>query len=502
MKWKNMTEKQKKFLLYGGLVTVMSYFTYMHAYWYPNALFWDENYHIASAQKYIHDVFFMEPHPPLGKLLIALGEKMIHPNAASDQYLDTLLGSGDMLPEGFSFAGYRFFPALLGWLTAPVLYGIFFLITGNYLMATLLSFLYVFDNAMIVHFRGAMLDSTMLFFFCATIYGYLLMRVSANDEKKFCDTATIFGFCFACLVTTKANGLILLPLVPLLVWELRKHIKLLKKAFFGMSIAFLLTFVSVWSMHFALATQRNPELNKEGYFTAGEKYKQLIDEGKNWNPVHFPLMFSESIKYFADYQQGVPDLDICKDGELGSPAFMWPFGGRGINYRWESADEEKYRYLYLQSNPIVWWLALLGVVLSASLLISSVLLPLQQPLKNRIPLTVLLVLYLGYMGTMIHIPRVMYMYHYFPALVTGFMLFAYSLMEIQVIARRNLSESDRIYILLGCATAIVIGFQMYRPLTYYLEVTNEQFQRRNLLRIWDIKCVNCERNNGITIRAC
>jgi dolichyl-phosphate-mannose--protein O-mannosyl transferase len=51
--------------------------TYFHNYSYPPSLFWDENYHIASAEKYIQGVFFMEPHPPLGKLLIAAGEKTL-----------------------------------------------------------------------------------------------------------------------------------------------------------------------------------------------------------------------------------------------------------------------------------------------------------------------------------------------------------------------------------------------------------------------------------------
>ncbi|MGB5476160.1 MAG: phospholipid carrier-dependent glycosyltransferase, partial [Thermoanaerobaculia bacterium] len=50
------------------LVTTLAYFSYVHGYWNPPHLFWDENYHIASAQRYLNGTFFMEPHPPLGKL--------------------------------------------------------------------------------------------------------------------------------------------------------------------------------------------------------------------------------------------------------------------------------------------------------------------------------------------------------------------------------------------------------------------------------------------------
>ena len=109
--------------LFLGFVILLSYFTYFHRYWEPQAVFWDENYHIASAQKYLHGIYFMEQHPPLGKLLIALGEKMLHPNEKTDQFIGTDYGTD--FAAGFSFAGYRFFSALLAWWTAPVMFLLF-----------------------------------------------------------------------------------------------------------------------------------------------------------------------------------------------------------------------------------------------------------------------------------------------------------------------------------------------------------------------------------------
>ena len=40
----------------------------------PQALIFDETYHIPSAQKYLNGVFYQENHPPIGKLLIAFGQ--------------------------------------------------------------------------------------------------------------------------------------------------------------------------------------------------------------------------------------------------------------------------------------------------------------------------------------------------------------------------------------------------------------------------------------------
>ncbi|MCK4907948.1 MAG: phospholipid carrier-dependent glycosyltransferase, partial [Spirochaetes bacterium] len=57
-----------------AIVLILSLVTFFSYYQFPNYVFWDENYHIASAQKYINGVMFMEPHPPLGKMIIAAGE--------------------------------------------------------------------------------------------------------------------------------------------------------------------------------------------------------------------------------------------------------------------------------------------------------------------------------------------------------------------------------------------------------------------------------------------
>src|SRR6185437_4097253 len=117
----------------------------------PAGLFWDENGHLPCAQKYRNHIYFMELHPPLGKLLISLGEKVIHPNVANDQFINT--DYTREVPPGFSFAGYRFFPALLSWWTAPLLFLIFYWVSHQHAYAAALSSLYMFDNALIVHCR-------------------------------------------------------------------------------------------------------------------------------------------------------------------------------------------------------------------------------------------------------------------------------------------------------------------------------------------------------------
>jgi dolichyl-phosphate-mannose--protein O-mannosyl transferase len=54
----------------------------------------------------------MEPHPPLGKLLIAFSEKIINPNKNIDK--SNFLTSDHIkdIPEGYNFTGVRFISTL------------------------------------------------------------------------------------------------------------------------------------------------------------------------------------------------------------------------------------------------------------------------------------------------------------------------------------------------------------------------------------------------------
>ncbi len=336
---------KKPWVVFLLVVTFLSYFTYFHAYWQPPHVFWDENYHVASAQKYLHGVYFMEQHPPLGKMLVALGEKILSPNARTDQFLGTDYGTQF---EGMSFAGYRFFSSLLAWLTAPLLYLIFLRITKNPLHACLLSFLYVFDNALIVHSRGAMLEGILMFFSVAFILMFFRM-LEEKREKTLRWLALGFGAIFGLIMTTKVLGLIFLLLFPAFCvarfdsWKDRWRFIFTSAAvvivpalyaFIALSIpefatgfpgfvrhfltmpiliavaailyvvviarsvlkfrtwnpvpflafafaGFLLTYCAVWQTHFALGSRVNPQLPDSGYYQASVEYQNILKNGQN-----------------------------------------------------------------------------------------------------------------------------------------------------------------------------------------------------------------------------
>jgi dolichyl-phosphate-mannose--protein O-mannosyl transferase len=483
---------KKRALLFFILVTAIGFFTYVQRYNQPAAFFWDENYHIASAQKYLNGVYFMEQHPPLGKLLIAAGELLLNRNALDNQFIGTDYGTD--LPAGFSFAGYRLFPVLLAWLTAPLLFLIFWKLTKSDIASALLSSFYLFDNALIVHLRGAMLEPTLLFFSALNILAFLLLRNEQN-AKRFGWYAALFGASFGFVLTTKVVGLVMILLIPALIFLLWPKKDLIQK-FVGIgALAFLVSFVSVWQTHFALGSTINPLLPDQGYYQASEQYKAVLTAGKNRSLRWFPVMLKDSLNFVSHYNNGVPRLDLCKEEENGSPWFLWPIGGRSISYRWETPDGGLYQYLYLQVNPAVWWIAFAGVIAAVGLLLSSFVMDLKSPLRDRPLLLIFTGLYLSYMAAISQISRVMYLYHYFLPLLFSFCVLALVLMEIQRIGRWTVTTNRRLGAFMVLALVIFASYEFYRPLSNYEPISDGAFARRVLTELWDLHCVHCAKTS-------
>src|SRR6187402_1191265 len=86
--------------LYPLILLVVSFAIYFTYYGSPRSMFWDENYHIVSAQKHIDHVMYMEPHPPLGKMFMGLAEVVFGDNANLDKhkFLETDYLKGEDTP--------------------------------------------------------------------------------------------------------------------------------------------------------------------------------------------------------------------------------------------------------------------------------------------------------------------------------------------------------------------------------------------------------------------
>ena len=504
----------------GIFVAVFAFFTFFWNYTNPPYLYWDENYHIASAQKYLNGTFFMEPHPPLGKMLIAAGEGLLDANPGAD---DEFIGTdyARELPEGFSFQGYRFFPALFGWAIAPLLYLVFLLITRKPIWAFVLSFLYVFDTALITHSRAAMLDSIMLFFCVGMIALYFLIREFKDHKHGFPLCSLLFGIAFGCAMATKALALIMVLLVPATILHMQKtknkkqianskhslwlstlnsqlstlNYKLVAQFITLSFCGFLITYIGIWQLHFSMGKNVIPSLPDQGYYQASDTYKSLI----HGEQVDTMLMLSENVHFLSHYSRGVPKLNLCKADENGSPFYFWPFGARSINYRWETPDSFHYLYIQLVANPVIWGVALLSLFLAFALLVGSAILPIQGTLRYRNELLLWSGMWASYMIAVSQIDRVMYLYHYFIPLIFSFIVVAYVLLELQQLGKYKLTESKKSWFVLALGICIFASFEFYRPLSYYEPIDDTAFMQRSIFKLWDLNCVNCQRDSNLAL---
>lgn len=475
----NFFKKNYLIFFYLAVILLTSYFTYFKNYDQPNSLFWDENYHIASAQKYLDGVMFMENHPPLGKLFIALGEKIFHPNDSSDLKYFTETDYIKEVPAGYSFRGVRFFPTLFGWLSVILFFWILYFISRNPHISFAFSFMYVFENSFIVHFRGAMLEGTQIFFILLAVlyFIYLCEKESTASLINY----LVLGIFMGLAVSVKANSAIVFLLYPILFFYKQnrqsagKKLLLLKKFFFDGFIlfaGFVVIFVSVWIIHFSLGKN----VVNNNFYRASEEYKNLI--GKQFiNPYDFFVILRDNFEYSQNYNKGVPKLDVNKPGENGSHPITWPLGGKPIDYRWD-AQEDATKHLYLEGNVANWLLALLADIFSLGLVVAILFFKLKVKNKRIFKYIVcFLLLYLAYMATMLQIGRVMYLYHYFIPLIFSFILVFLDFYFIWI----EYLQSNRkmLYIsLLLLFYAVSASYFFISPLTYYYPVNKEELNRR------------------------
>ena len=609
--------EQKIIVVYALIVLGFSFLTYFSNYQYPNASVWDEVYHVSSGEKYLEGTLFMEAHPPLGKLFIGLGEKLVNVNDSYDKlnpaakvclagtpstpkYKDksgaeqeykisenskngqttrdpNLLEMRQMLfekgilggpidkggftktdsistyPDHFSFCGFRLFPVLFAVFTAPLFFILLWLLIRNTHLAFIFSSLYVFDNALIVQARAAMLDTFQIFFIVGAL-AFLVYAINRFNAKK--DSIRkiswwqygFLGVLIGLITVTKHNGAILVVLP--LIWALyeatqntykfdpKKILPSLQpfgiiaaKVAYSMLLA-IFVYCSVFFIHFSLGkTIVNDNSNNNGKYFLGKnlnaadnsdkitkvkawaqrQYLQALEKGQTANPKYFLAEMITNEVYMEEYHAGVPKLDLTKSNENGSYPTNWPVMNRTISYRWETADGDAYRYTYLIGNPVIWFFGLIGMLLAMCLVVSHFFFDIRIKDKRIFGwIGVFAFLYAIYMAAMLQTIqiRVMYLYHYFIPLIFSLILFVlvvkYLIDDGLESEELDITFSNRPFRIYGTLVVMVfliaLSFAFYSPLAYYTPLTNAQFEMRNLFDFWQMKTANGSEERRGTFR--
>jgi len=380
---------ENSFLIFAGFILLVSFFTHFLNYQNPALPIWDETYHISSGQKYVEGKYFVELHPPLGKLLIGLGEKLLSPNQDSEirekqkEFVKTEELDGEDL-DGVSYEGYRFFPALLAFFTPFFFYLILYKICPKPWLNFIFTLPFLFENGMIMHFRAAMLEGIQLFFILLSLLAFL--NIYQKKGYKIRDFI-LFGLTVGLTFSVKINGLVLgflvIPICLKYLWhntnfhskqnlkldkisvknylknqlsfkvlktQLNQFRKTYSKLFYCLSafgFVFFFSFLGVQYIHQITAKEYLSETN---YRFSEERYKDNpyletldnqmkemhTDDKAVYNPIN---VYKTTLKWYFHqkiHTEGVPELDLSKgDKENGSYPSNWLVGNKSISYRWE-----------------------------------------------------------------------------------------------------------------------------------------------------------------------
>lgn len=464
----------------------------------PAGTIWDESYYLTSTQRYLEGTAQFASHPPLGLMLIAAGERISGANAgigahglALDKKVD-----GKAVPAGFSFAGPRLASAIFAVVGAVAFFLLMESLTGRVATALAFSNLYLFENAFIVQFRAAQLDSFQVAFaILATLCFVKAMKRGARASLWF-----DLGLGVTCGLATmvKVNAVVLAVLGLMIVLRrigLTKDRKMaaglhaIRDAGF-MAAGFLAACAAVFTLHVAVSPHApdlaTPAGGKDGRYLSGA-YAAYLHGRRGLSPAVVAAAAGDYARFMADDFKGVPRLD-----PNGSTPLSWPLGAAGVNYRWDS-DGVRTSYVQLSGNLVGWWIGLASLVAAAALLAMPRSAPTGEADRLRRDLmAALLLAYAAFLALHVHLGqmRVMYLYHYFIGLMLSFALAPLAFEEI--LSRWPSGRRMEAPVLGGLTAALLASFLFYAPLSYHRPLTYRQCEARNLLHSV-VDCVKPER---------
>lgn len=497
----------------------------------------DESYFIPQVESYAVNRYYFDPHPPLAKEILYVGMMLFNPDAANKIDADKLANKVENYKDPLDMRGVRFFPEVFGVLVPVLAFLLVYELVNwqkkrnkliGYLIPAVAGIMLVLENTFIVESRYALLSQIMIFFMFAAVFSSVKYYKAKRDLPWLILTAIFFGCAFA----TKWLGLAVAPAILMLILVKQLHyfgITSIKMGWrkFGrllrriagevviISIVTLTIYLGAYAWHFNQIKYYSP--------AADEVVASYLDDLKNGtNNTSFLVKFFDAQRLISKYEEYVPKLDYTKSDEIGSMWITWPIMARPIDYYWETDGSGTYGFVFMFGNPAVWLLGLIGILGLTAIGFARLF---GKNGFNWMHFTVVLLYFSNWLPYET-ISRVMYLYHYLPALFVSVLAFAvlcsdfilprcrdlvqrwdyweihfgwpkrlqgfrakFTQLKIKNIQLR--SDVVRDWGILGFVLLILIfvvaSFIYFMPLAYVMPLTKAEFTQRALLKEWNMK---------------
>ena len=427
----------------------------------PSQVVFDEVHFGKFASAYFDGHYYFDIHPPLGKLLIAAGAALSGYGAYVREH-----GVFDFATIGEQYAampyvGFRLFPAIAGALLPLAVYFFVRSLNGSDLAALGTGFLALFDNALLTQSRLALMDSFLLLFGFLGLATFFVARNKGYDWKRL----ALSGFLFGLSISVKWTGLSFLGLAGLvyLYDAFRSVLANRSQAFSVIAPRFfialacfiivpLLVYYAVFAVHFHLLVHPG-----SGDAYMDQNFWRLPTLGRFIELNDKMYFYNTTLKATHPY---------------GSPAWTWPFMVRPIYYWIGDVVPGAAARIYLIGNPVAWMLGVVGLI--CGLFIDKL------GEKQKFVYAVLFIGYLANFIPFFDITRVLFLYHYFAALIFSFALVSVWLAE----ATEHLGRRTRMALYVGLGAAVFAGFVFFAPLAYGSLLTDHAYHLRTWMQSW------------------
>lgn len=291
---------------------------------YYDTTMFDEVYYAGSAYEFLHGMeMYEQTHPPMGKILIAIGEVLF----------------------GVTPYGWRFVCAVTGVLMVPLLFWFLYLVIGNGTVSLLGTVLFCLDFMHYTLSRIATLDSLVAFFILLMVTLLIKVLKTADRELsqgrkvpsiKLTGWMLLDGLAAGMGVSTKWTGFYAMLAMAVLfvcftvfwLWRQRKEGK---PAGYGRVL--LLEGVGVYSL-----------LPLGIYLLSFVPQKIAAGAKSLWE-----VMWYSSL-YMLDFHS-----DIVFDHPYQSPWYSWVLDMVPLLDSGDFIDENKVSLIATFGNPLIWW---------------------------------------------------------------------------------------------------------------------------------------------------
>lgn len=432
------------------LVIIISALTHGLYFGHPNTTVFDEVHFGKFVSSYYTGEYYFDIHPPLGKLIIAGAAKVVNFEPAF-----SFASIGDTFPDK-KYLALRFLPTLAGFLLAVVIFLLVLELGLSVPAAFLAGALVGVDNALLTQSRLILLDSFLLLFGFGALLSYIRWR--NGGTKWLLLSAGVLAGSAASIKWTALTFLAIIGAMELAhLWQDRwtHSLKRLRTVIISLVVAPFVIYFAAFAIHFYLLPSSGT-----GDAFMSPSFQKTLDGSRyaDQDDIEPAGIFEKFIGLNREMYRSNKRLSATHP--YSSSWYTWPLMARPIFY-WVK-DMAR---IYLVGNPVVWFGSSFAVIASLWFLVRR---------RADALLPILLGAFALNFFPFAAIGRVMFLYHYFTALIFAVLVLAWLIDRLQRPERGALA----------LAFMALVAFIYFAPLSYGTTLEPPALERRLWFDSW------------------